>query len=112
MPMYIEFDMIVVDYDKESKDKERAENLNQEYDASELEKSFIAKCLVDLSAPILMIKEDKVKYKGEPYDCIQIITRDIITPWLMITYENFLNLYKSIDQNFKFYKVENNGPIV
>lgn len=112
MGMFVEFDMVVVDYDKEREDKERCKDLMQPYDAEELEESFIAKYLVDLSAPLLAIYEDKIKYKGEPYDCIKIVTRDIQTPWLLVSYKEFLDLYQSFDKNFKFYKIEKNGTTI
>jgi len=96
----IEFQTIRIDSDKEAEDRERCKNLNQEYDPSEMEDSDIYRYTANLSYPIVSIQELTTEYKGKEINAVQVVTTHERTPFLLISYDDFIGLMKHIDKNF------------
>ena len=97
--MIVEFQAICINLEKEAKDKEKAENLNQIYDESE-EESCICRYAFNLSYPIISIDETPVKYKGVELPSIKVLTTMAMSPSLLISYDDFIGLMKQVDKNF------------
>lgn len=104
-PMLVEFQTITVNQEKERLDKEKCLSLNTPYDPSE-EDSYLSRYMCDISGPIRIIAETKESYKGVMYEGITLETDHIKTPFLLISYDEFINLYGTINKDLKYYKVE------
>lgn len=100
--MLVEFEVFHIDYNKERSDKDRLENLNQEYDEESYQEGYIARYICDISGPILEIQEVELSFKGRIYNVVTFTTQRVKTPYLNISYEDFISLLKQIDKNFNW----------
>lgn len=96
----VEFQVIYIDEDKEIEDKERCKNLKIDYDPSEMEVSSINRYVLNLSYPIISITEIEAEYKGVKIPAVKVVTTMASTPYLLVSYEDFINLCKYLDKNF------------
>lgn len=100
--MLVEFEIFHINYEKENKDIEKCENLNQEYDEETQQEGYKSRYICDISGPIYEIEEVELSFKGKIHKVVTFTTNKIKTPYLNIDYDDFLALLQHIDKNFNW----------